>query len=71
MQSEPKSRLKTEVTTEIKISQNTKRIYGKPNEQLTPKKWPISYLNLTKFYLDTLKVKTIPKLITIQANTEN
>ena len=71
MQSEPKSRLKTEVMTKITIGQNTKRTYGKPNEQLSPKKWPISYLNLTKFYLDTLKVKTIPKLITIQANTEN
>ena len=42
----PPSNLKWEIT-KITISQNTKRTCGKPNEQLSPKRWPLSYLNLT------------------------
>ena len=38
---------------EITISQNRKRTYGIPNDQLSPKRWPLSYLNLTKYHLDT------------------
>ena len=61
MQSEPKScpqKPKWEIT-KITISQNTKRTYGKPNEQLSS----FSYLNLTE-YLNTQKVKTVQKLTT-------
>ena len=32
--------------------------------------WPLSYLNLTKYPLDTWKVKAVQKLTPIQANTE-
>ena len=57
MQSESKSRPKFEIT-KITISQNTKKTYGKPIEQLSPKKWPLSYLNIDNYYLDTQNVKT-------------
>ena len=59
--------------TKITISQNTKRTYLKPNEQLTPERWPTSYLNLNtcNYHLDTKKVKTAQKLKPKQANTEN
>ena len=40
-------------------SQNTKRTYCKPNEQLSPERWPLSCLNLTKYNIDTQKVKTV------------
>ena len=43
--------------TKITISHNTQRTYGKSNEQLSPKTWPLSYLNLTKYHLDTQKQK--------------
>ena len=35
-------------TTNITNSQNTKRIYGQPTEQLFPKRWPLINLNRTK-----------------------
>ena len=57
MQSEPKSH-----------PQNQS---GKPNEQLSPKRWPLSYLNLTKYHLDIQEVKTVQKLTQKQAKTEN
>ena len=69
MQSGPKSHLqKTKLEiTKITISQNTKRTYGKPNEQLSPKRLPLSYLNLTKYHLDTQKVKTsFPAMLPLQ-----
>ena len=50
---------------------NTKKTYGKPNEQLSPKRWSLSYLKLTKYHLDTQKVKTVQKLTPKHANTEN
>ena len=43
--------------TKITNSQNTKRIYGQPREQLFPKRWPLSTLNRTKKYMNTRKVK--------------
>ena len=33
--------------------------YGKPIEQLSPKRRPLRYLNLTRYDLDTQKVKTV------------
>ena len=42
--SEPKWKI-----MKMTISQNTKRTYSKPNEQLSPKRWPLSYLNLLKY----------------------
>ena len=43
----------------IKItnSQNTKRTYGKPSEQLFPKRWPLIKPSQTKNYMNTCKVK--------------
>ena len=35
-------------TTNITNSQNTKKTYGQPSEQLFPKKWPLSNRNRTK-----------------------
>ena len=32
----------------ITNSQNTKRKYGQPSEQIFPKRWPLSNLNRTK-----------------------
>ena len=66
----PPSKPKSEIS-KITISQNTKRSYDKPIEQLSPKRWPFSYLNLTKYHLDTQKVKTLQKLTPKQANIEN
>ena len=34
--------------TKITNSQNTKRTYGQPNEQLFPKRWQLSNLNRTE-----------------------
>ena len=34
--------------TKITNSQNIKRIYGQPSEQLFSKRWPLSNLNRTK-----------------------
>ena len=39
--------------TKITKCQNTKRTCGKLNQQLFPKRWPLSYLNLTKYLIDT------------------
>ena len=39
----------------ITIRQNTKRTYGKPYDQLSPKTWSLSYINQTKYHLDTQK----------------
>ena len=47
--------------TKITISQNTKRTNGKLNEQLSPRRWPLSYLNLAKYHQDTQKVKTVQR----------
>ena len=57
----------------ITISQSTKRasVYGKLNEQLSSKRWPLSYLSLAKYHLETQKVKTVQKLTQKQANTDN
>ena len=41
---------------QIENRHNTKTAYGSPNEQLFPKMWSLSYLNLTKYHLDTKKV---------------
>ena len=43
----------------IKItnSQNTKRTYGQPSEQLFPKRWPFGNPNRTKNDMNTRKVK--------------
>ena len=43
--------------TKITNSQNTKRTYGQPIEQLFPKRWPLSNRNRTKQYMNTRKVK--------------
>ena len=42
--------------TNITNSQNTKRTYGQPSEQLFPKRWPLSNRNRTK-NMNTRKVK--------------
>ena len=52
-QSEPKS---SPQITKITNSQNTKRLYGQPSEQLFPKRWPLSNPNRTK-NINTRKVK--------------
>ena len=71
MQLEPKCRPQNE-SGKIKLQcQNTKRTYGKSNEQLSPKRWPLSYLTLTKYHLGTQKEKIVQKLTSKQANTEN
>ena len=43
--------------TKITNSQNTKRTYGQPSEQLFPKRWPLSTPNRTKNNMKTRKVK--------------
>ena len=50
--SEPKREI-----TNITNSQNTKRTYGQPSEQLFPKRWPLSNPNRTKNNMNTRKVK--------------
>ena len=40
--------------TNITSSQNTKRTYGHPSEQLFPKRWPLSNRNRTKNNMNTL-----------------
>ena len=45
----PNSALKTKrEITKITNSQNTKRTYGQPSEQLFPQRWPLSNSNQTK-----------------------
>ena len=41
----------------ITNSQNTKRTYGQPSEQLFPKRWPLSNPNRATNNMNTLKVK--------------
>ena len=41
----------------ITNSQNTKRTYGQPSDQLFPKMWPLSNPNRTKNNMNTRKVK--------------
>ena len=53
------SKPKREITN-ITNSQNTKRTYGQPSEQLFPKRWPLRNRNRTKNNMNTHKVK--PKL---------
>ena len=43
--------------TKITNSQNTKRTYGQPSEQLFTKWWPLSNPNRTKNNMNTRKVK--------------
>ena len=43
--------------TRNKYSQNTKKTYGQPSEQLFPKRCPLSNTNRTKHYMNTRKVK--------------
>ena len=50
------SKPKREITN-ITNSQNTKRTYGQPSEQLFPKRWPLSNRNRTKNNMNTRKVK--------------
>ena len=50
------SKQKREITI-ITTSQNTKRTYGQPREQLFPKRWPLSNRNQTKTNMNTHKVK--------------
>ena len=50
------SKPKREITN-ITNSQNTKRTYGQPSEQLFPKRWPLSNRNRTKNDMNTHKVK--------------
>ena len=50
------SKPKREITN-ITNSQNTKRAHGQPDEQLFPKRWPLSNRNRTKKYMNTRKVK--------------
>ena len=49
MQSETKSRPRTKII-------QREHIYSKPNEQLFTKRWPLSYLNTTKYHIDTKKL---------------
>ena len=50
------SKPKREITN-ITSSQNTKRPYGQPSEQLFPKMWQLSNRNRTKNNINTRKVK--------------
>ena len=50
------SKPKREIT-DITNSQNAKRTYGQPSEQLFPKRWPLSNQNRTKNNMTTHKVK--------------
>ena len=50
------SKPKREIT-KIRNSQNTKRKYGQPSEQLFPKRWPLSNANRTKNNINTHTVK--------------
>ena len=42
--------------TNITNSQNTKRTYGQPSEQLFPKRWPLSKRNHTKTNMNTRNI---------------
>ena len=43
--------------TNITNSQNTKRTYGQPSEQIFPKRWPLSIQNQTKNNMNTHMLK--------------
>ena len=55
----------------ITNSQNTKRTYGQPSEQLFPKRWPLSNRNRTKNNMNTHKVKNVTETLTPKHTTEN
>ena len=63
------SKPKREITN-ITNSQNTKRTYGQPSEQLFPKKWPLSNQNRTKNDINTHKVKRHRNFDTKTGNRE-
>ena len=50
------SKPKREIT-KIANSQNTKRTYGQPSEQLFPNRWPLSNPNRTENNMNKRKVK--------------
>ena len=52
------SKPKREITV-ITNSQNTKRTYGQPSEQIFPKSWPLNNRNRTKNNTNTPKVKRL------------
>ena len=56
--------------TEITNSQNTKRTYGQPSEQLFPKRWPLIIPNRTKINMTRNKVKCHQKFDTKTDNRE-
>ena len=58
----PNPALKTKTGNDKKIanSQNIKRTYGQPSEQLFPKMWSLSNPNRTKNNINTRKVKRNP-----------
>ena len=62
------SKPKREIT-KLTNSQNTKRTYGQPSEQLFPKRWPLNNPNGTKNKLNTRMVKPVLSEITILFNT--
>ena len=53
----------------ITNSQNTKRIYGQPSEQLFPKRWPLSIPNRTKNNMNTRQVERHRNSVTETGNT--
>ena len=65
------SKPKREITY-ITNSQNTKRTYGQPSEQLFPKRWPLSNRNRTKNNMNKRKAKrhrnSDPKQVTDDHN---
>ena len=62
------SKPKREITN-ITNSQNTKRTYGQPSEQLFSKRWPLSYRNRTK-NMNTREVN-VTKTLTPKQTTKN
>ena len=64
------SKPKREITN-ITNSQNTKRTYGQPSEQLYPKRWPFSNRNRTKNNMNTHKVKRHRNSDTKKQTTEH
>ena len=52
------------VITNITNSQNTKITYGKPREQLFPKRWPLGNRNRTKLNMNTRRAKRHQKQVT-------
>ena len=52
------------VITNITNSQNTKITYGKPSEQLFPKRWTLGNRNRTKINMNTHRAKRHQKQVT-------